>query len=270
MKKHKYVLFLFCGIISAQLSVETIKMTTVADETSGLEYFRGHFLTLNDSGDKPNLYSFTSEGKLIKTNTIDGIINRDWEDLTADENYIYVSDTGNNNGRRKDLTIYRLDRNLNLKDSILISYANQKKFKKKKKNRYNAEALASVDSVLLLFSKDNKKLTTQVYSIPKVPKSYVLEPIAEFLVNTLITAADYDKDSKTLALTGDSLNGDQVLYIFSDFDILNIKESKFKKYIIPVKPAQIEAIKIDDPSTFWLTSEGEENGIPRLFKVCLL
>lgn len=269
MNRHIYILFLFSGIISAQLSVETIKMTTKAVETSGLEYFKGHFITLNDSGDKPNLYSFTSEGDLLKTHTIKGTINRDWEDLTADENHIYISDTGNNNGKRKDLIIYRLDKNLTLKDSILISYANQKKFKKKKKNRYNAEALASVDSVLLLFSKDNKKLTTQVYSIPKVPNSYILEPIAEFYVNALITAADYEPISKTLALTADSSNGDQFLYIFSNFDILKIKQSKFEKYLIPVNSAQIEAIKIEDPSSFWLTSEGEENGIPRLFKACL-
>jgi hypothetical protein len=35
--------------------------------------------------------------------------------------------------------------------------------------------------------------------------------------------------------------------------------------LIPVKPAQIEAVKIDTTSRFWITSESEEKGTPRLF-----
>jgi len=255
--------------MSAQLSIEIIKLPKKIDETSGLEYFRGHFITHNDSGGKPKLYSFTSEGDFLKSYEIKGVINRDWEELTADKNYIYICDIGNNYATRKDLTIYKLDKDLILKDSILIRYAKQKSFINKNKNRYDAEAIASVDSLLVLFSKDRKKLTTQVYSIPKTTSNFILEPIAEFEVEALITAADYDPISKTLALTSYTYDGDQYLYRFLNFDIKNIKESKFEKYLIPVKPAQIEAIKVEDSSTFWLTSEDEGGGSPRLFKTCL-
>ena len=43
-----------------------------------------------------------------------------------------------------------------------------------------------------------------------------------------------------------------------------------KKYIIPVNSAQIEAVKIINKTEFWITSEGESNGEPRLFKLKLL
>ncbi len=39
-----------------------------------------------------------------------------------------------------------------------------------------------------------------------------------------------------------------------------------EKFKIPVGKAQIEAVKIIDESSFWITSEDEGNGFPRLFK----
>ena len=42
--------------------------------------------------------------------------------------------------------------------------------------------------------------------------------------------------------------------------------SVIEKFKIPVGKAQIEAVKIIDESSFWITSEDEGNGLPRLFK----
>ncbi|MBN09253.1 MAG: hypothetical protein CMC79_02630 [Flavobacteriaceae bacterium] len=269
MLKFFYPLFLSSSILSGQFDISTVYLSKKIDETSALEFHKGIFITLNDSGGKPKLYSFTSEGDLIDSHKINNAKNKDWEDLTADNDFIYISDTGNNSGNRKDLKIYKIDKELKLKDSIAFRYANQKEYKKKKKNRYDAEALTVVDSVLLLFSKDRKKLTTQVYSIPKKGGTYIINPIAEFNVGSLITAADYDSFSQTLALTSYNFEGQQFLYRFLNFDINNINEMKFEKYLLPIYPAQIEAIKVEGVDFFWLTSEDEGKGLPRLFKVCL-
>ena len=91
MKKlHLISLLFFSGTLLAQLSLKSIELPKKIEETSGLEYFRGHFITHNDSGGKPKLYSFTSEGDLLKSYKIKGALNRDWEELTADNNYIYM------------------------------------------------------------------------------------------------------------------------------------------------------------------------------------
>ena len=125
MKKLILVFIIFFSEnLFAQLSLESINLPKKINETSGLEYFRGHFITHNDSGGKPKLYSFTSEGDLLKSHKIKGSTNTDWEELTADNNYIYICDTGNNFATRKDLKIYKVDKDLVLKDSILIKYKN--------------------------------------------------------------------------------------------------------------------------------------------------
>lgn len=268
INKFFIILFFLSNLIFCQLDVVEIKLPKKIRETSGLEYYKGNFITINDSGGKPRIFSFLGDGSILNKHSIKGAINRDWEDLTADENYIYISDTGNNYATRKDLTIYKIDKDLKLKDSILIQYSEQKVFDYRKKNRYDAEALASVDSMLLLFSKDRKTFSTQVYSVPKIPGNYSIVPLTEFFVECLITAADYNKNIKTLALTG-YLGGNQYLFRFLNFDYKNIQNLKFEKYLIPVTSAQIEAVKIYDLDTFWLTTENEGNGPPRLFKVCL-
>ena len=74
-----------------------------------------------------------------------------------------------------------------------------------------------------------------------------------------MTATEYTTDS----------NRKQFLILFSNFDLKNINNVSFIKYNIPVLSAQIEAVKISEAETFWLTSENERNGFPRLFKVCL-
>ncbi len=67
MNKLFFILLIFVsGVMSAQLFVETIKLPKKIDETSGLEYFRGHFITHNDSGGKSKFHSFTSEGDFLK------------------------------------------------------------------------------------------------------------------------------------------------------------------------------------------------------------
>ena len=110
------------------------------NETSGLELINGNFLTLNDSGDEPALYAFDSKGKNLTKILIKGALNRDWESLAKDDKYIYIGDIGNNKGNRKDLKIYLIDFDFKLIDSIYCNYNNQSKFKKKKKNNFNAEA----------------------------------------------------------------------------------------------------------------------------------
>ena len=102
--------------------------------------------------------------------------------------------------------------------------------------------------------------------------SYEIEPFHSYDVNSLITGADYDESLKLVSLVGYDFVEDggesesQYLYTISNFNIENLDQSIIKKYKIPVGKAQIEAVKIVDESTFWITSEDEGNGLPRLFK----
>ena len=245
------------------------------NETSGLEYYNENFITHNDSGGEPVLYEFNKNGKIISKYKIDNCgMNDDWEDLTSDNENFYVANSGNNYGERKDLSILILDRKNKFRcnGKIKFNYKNQINFESKSKHPYDSEGLISVGNKLIIFSKDRKNLITELYAIPKKPGSYEIEPFYFYKVNSLITGADYNEFLKLVSLVGydfvedGSESENQYLYTISNFDIDNLSQSRVKKYKIPVGKAQIEAVKIIDDSSFWLTSEDEGNGLPRLFK----
>ena len=77
----------------------------------------------------------------------------------------------------------------------------------------------------------------------------------------------YNKENNLVALVGYSFQGEQFIYTLNNFFIDDLSEAEFKRYKLPIEKAQIEAIKIINKDTFWLTSEDEGNGFPRLFKI---
>ena len=258
------------SIIFSQIKLEEIELPKKIKETSGLEYIGNNFITHNDSGDDPKLYEFNHKGELLKFTRFYSIVNRDWEDITFDGEKYFIADVGNNYGTRKNLTIYIIDNKLNIYDSIKINYKNQKSFDYLKLNEFDAEALISIGDSLALFSKNRKTLSTEVYILSKTPGNYELEPTISLNVESLITGGDYNEKYKLLALSGYDMNLDeQYIYLFRNFDLNNINYSKFLKYKLPIRDAQIEAIKIIDNKSFWLTTESERFGYPRLIKIKL-
>ena len=253
----------------AQTVEKVVELPVQVYETSGLEYFKGNFLTHNDSGGKPILYLFSEAGELLENYLIPNAKNKDWEDLTGDEDLFYISDTGNNNGSRKKLKILMVDpkKNFDLVGEIKINYKNQKNFEKRKKHPYDVEAIAALPKSLVLFSKNRMTFTTELYFIPKKEGSYSLKPKRSLPVNSLITGADYNERLKLFALVAYNKEGEQFIYTLPNFNSKKLEELQFIKHKIPVDRAQIEAIKIINQNTFWVTSEAKGKNSSRLFKI---
>ena len=241
------------------------------NETSGLEFFNEDFLTFNDSGGEPALYQFSVHGDLLLKYPIEGAENNDWEDIAQDENYIFISDSGNNKGNRKNLNILILDPEDNFKkiEEISFNYGNQQNFKKRNKHPYDAEALVATEENLILFSKNRKDFTSEVFLLPKTVGKYTLIPEISLDVQSLITGADYHHKIRLVALVGYMKSGEQFLYTLNSFDVKNLDLMKLKKYKLPLDGKQIEAIKIIDQKTFWITSENEGIGFPTMYKIQL-
>lgn len=245
-------------------------MPLEVNETSGLALFDDLFLTHNDSGGSPKVYRFTADGKMVDTITISDQKNTDWEDLAQDDQYLYIANTGNNLGKRKKLRILKVNKSFQAPvqaEVIRISYANQKDFLPRKKHPFDSEALASMEDQLLLFSKDRLNLRTHLYQVPKQAGEYQLASDLSFDVQSLITGADYDPASQTLALTAYTFEGMQYLYVAHDVDPQNLRALSFQEYIIPLNPAQIEAVKVIDANRFWVTTEAEGKGFPKLIQL---
>ena len=255
----------------AQTVVYETQLPEKIEETSGIEFFKNDFLTHNDSGGKPNLYRFTEQGDLINKYRIAGAENNDWEDIAQDKNYLYISDSGNNKGKRKNLNILIVDPKRDFKKigAITFNYRDQQNFDKRKKHPFDAEALVATQEVLVLFSKNRKTSTTELYSIPKTSGNYTLSPKKSFDVQSLITGADYHHRLKLVALVGYVRSGEQFLYTLSSFDMENLSQVQMKKFKLPLDGKQVEAIKIIDQNNFWITSEGEGESFPMLYKIQL-
>lgn len=254
--------------------IDTLVLPKIINETSGLEILNDVFVTHNDSGGEPSLYFFNLSGEIINSIKIEKenfweIYNNDWEDITADEDYIYIADTGNNFGTRDDLNIIKVKiSDFSVDDKIDIFYSNQDSFFPSSKHEYDAEALLIIEGKIALFSKDRDSLNTDLYLIDEsVKEKQELSSVANFNVNSLITGGDYDSDTGILALVSYSFRGEQYLILFEDFNIDNPRYNSFKKYRIPIERAQIESVKIINGNMFWVTSEDEGIGNPYLYKL---
>ncbi len=257
--------------------IETVVLPKIINETSGLEILNEVFITHNDSGGEPSLYFFNLNGEIINSKKLEEesfwkIYNNDWEDITADEDYIYIADTGNNFGNRGNLNIIKVKTNdFSIEGKINFTYKDQEEFFywiPKTKHKYDAEALFLIEDKIAILSKDRSNLFTDLYLIDKESNSkQVLESKITYDVNSLITGGDYNEELSLLALVSYNSKGSQYLILFENFKLENLAEKKFKKIKIPIERAQIEAIKIIDNKTFWITSEDEGIGNPYMYKL---
>ena len=257
--------------------LESIVLPKVINETSGLEILNEVFITHNDSGGEPSLYFFNLNGEItnsikLEEKSLWEIYNNDWEDITADEDYIFIADTGNNFGNRDNLKIIKVKTNDFSIDGIIdVTYKDQETFTKfipRLKHKYDAETLFLIEDKIAILSKDRTNLFTDLYLIDKESNLRdKLESKFTYEVNALITGGDYNEELSLLALVGYNSKGNQFLILFEDFSLESLAENKFKKFTIPLEQAQVEAIKIIDNTSFWITSEDEGIGSPYMYKI---
>ena len=277
--KTKYICLIICflalnNLFSQELVVD-IALSKKLDETSGLEIIDNQFITHNDSGGDPKLYYLDKKGKIVFERILNGAKNNDWEDITKDEEYLYVANMGNNLDNRKNLSIFKvpIDTSNDQVEVIEFNYPEQVKFiTLEKSSQYDAEGLITIDENLIIFTKNKLKKITEIYTLPKTAGTYEAKKIGSLNTQSIITAADYDSKTKLLALTGSrSFKGDEYYILkIEDFDLEIKKDYKINMYEIPIGKTKVEAIKIIDSNTFWITSEDEKSSASaRLMKIKL-
>tara|TARA_B100001027_G_scaffold85128_1_gene58334 strand:- start:165 stop:926 length:762 start_codon:yes stop_codon:yes gene_type:complete len=242
--------------------VQDINLSKKLDETSGLEIIGDQLITINDSGNNPILFYLDKKGNILNERKLDCCKNNDWESLAVDDEFIYIADMGNNFDTRKNLSIIKIPIQKSSNENVEVinfSYPEQKKFKRiYRRSEYDAEALISFEDKLLIFTKNKRKKITEIYSLPKNAGNYQAKKIGSLNTDSIVTGGDYDKATNTLALTSTIKFDEYYVLIITDFS-LNNKNQKIDMYEIPIGKTQVEAIKIIDPTTFWITSEDEKS-----------
>ena len=267
------VTFLFLCSSYSQKLTKDISLSKKIDETSGLEIIDGQFITHNDSGGDPKLYYLDKKGKIVYERMIEGAKNNDWEDITKDDEFIYVANMGNNFDTRKNLSIVKtpIDPSSNTAELIEFNYPEQVKFNTAyNKSQYDAEALITIDDFLIILTKNKLKKITEIYVLPKIAGKYEAKKIGSLNTQSIITGGDYDPDTKLLALTGTLFFNEYYILKIENFNLEVKKDYKIDMYEIPIGKTQVEAIKIIDSNTFWISSEDEKSSSSaRLMKIKL-
>ncbi len=196
----------------AFVDIHVLPLPQTVEETSGLAEVGGLLWTHNDSGGDPCVYGLDTEtGEVKRTVCFEGAQNRDWEDMSADKNYLYVADTGNNAGKREGGTIYRVlladllaggDSATIPADRIEFTYGHYQPTILAKKHNYDCEGLAARDGQLHLFSKNRLDGDTYRYQLPGEPGHYTISPLDTFASLGRVTGADFTPEGDTLVLLG--------------------------------------------------------------------
>lgn len=190
------------------------------NESSGLIQSRVRENTLwthNDSGDEAKIYALDSRGNLIKpTNTknyrgilIAKAINRDWEDITQDDQgHLIIGACGNNDNTRRDLSFYIFNEPNPLTTTqvpncrrIPFHYPDQTEFPPAEKN-FDCEAIFWANGKLYLLTKHRSDTFTKLYRLDSQheTESNPLTYLSRIDVRDQVTGADASADGKQLVV----------------------------------------------------------------------
>ena len=245
-------LILFIFLI---LSCNTGKLDVITDlpsslkESSAIEVVPGSdlLLTIEDAGNKNNIYGLNLKGQIVKNIDISNSSNIDWEDLTSDKDgNLYIGDFGNNSKNRDDFTIYKVS---NLKaDETTAERINF--ILPKKLNSEDFEAFFLLDNYFYIFSKENK--SSILLKVPNIIGKHTAELVTDFNLegkHHKITSAAISDNGKTVVL----LNHDKL------WKITNFKPDYFLKGTIEElkfdHDSQKEGICFKNNSTVYITDE---------------
>ncbi len=240
--------------------ISTNSLPDVLSESSGLLCEADGIVSLNDSGNLPELFWVSYNGEVTNKVTIP-VVNKDWEALAADTQYIYIADVGNNHGKRESVQIYKVAKSdAEHVFTIDVKYqGNEPQRNMSYAHDYDAEALVMAEGRLLLFSKSWKTKVAHVFEVNTNTSTQTLAPINHIDgLPGVITGADFDSVNKHFVVVGylsDPFgNFDTFLaHVSQDFNLLSVWPlNDFK---------QVEGVCVG-PSGHYYFSQEAINGQP--------
>jgi len=245
------------------------------NETSGLLYLNGQLWTINDSGNKPEIYQVDRlKGSVLRTVVIRNAVNTDWESITQDDSNIYIGDFGNNTGNRTNLCILKIGKTdlLNLANDTLnagyihFSYPDQDNFSIAfNNNNFDCEAFFFSHDSLHLFSKNWSDMHTKHYVVPVDTGNYNARFAEQFNADGLITDAAINEKGNVVLL-GYKNSGGRSYTCFA-WLLSGYEGSSFfngSKQRVELGSAfhlgQTEGIVLKNDNTGWLSSESIKFG----------
>ncbi|UOR04513.1 T9SS type A sorting domain-containing protein [Hymenobacter aerilatus] len=251
------------------------------NETSGLVYTNQQLWTLNDSGNEPVLYRLdAATGAVQQRVRISNFPNVDWEDLIADDRYLYIGDFGNNAGNRRDLRVLRVPKAAIgtasevtvAAEAIAFSYPQQTNFQPVvNQHNFDAEAFFVANDSLHIFTKNWADQQTSYYTVPAAPGTYAARYRATFNVNGLVTGAALNTAGTEAALLGYTTTGAAFVWLLFDFPAGHVLQGNKRRLELPsaLLVGQVEALTFTGRYSVLVSNERFLTLPPRLYALGL-
>ena len=231
-------------------------------ETSGLIEWNNYLYTHNDDTDT-TIYKLNKiSGAIVQSLPLNTIQNIDWEEISQDENYIYIGDFGNNaTGNRTNLKIYKIRKStietVPEIETINFNYSNQTDFTAQNANNtdFDCEAFVVTANEILLFTKQWVSGNTTIYSLTKTSGTHTANYLTTINVTGLITGATLKEDSRLISLCGYDSTLQPFIFLIYDYIGTNFTVANKRKIAIPLPYHQIEAIATNNGLDYNLTNE---------------
>ena len=240
-------------------------------EISGIEKVPGSDLiwAVSDSQNSPALYGFNTSTEVIdQTINLNGIENKDWEDVAIDaQGMVYIGDFGNNNNERKQLEIYKVPSLSTSVEELTVytttfEYEDQTKFTPKKKDRnFDVESFIYLNNHFYLFTRNRSARfdgTVKLYKVPATPGHHIAKLIGDYKIcddkdTCQITAATIDFKSGTIVLLSYSK-----IWLLKDYKQDNFFSGSIQEINLG-HHSQKESVCFKDANTLYIADE--QNGI---------
>lgn len=236
-------------------SVDTVNtLATDLAETSGLFCRDDMAFTINDSGNKPEVFVINRNGEITGRVEV-AATNRDWETLTGDAENLYIGDIGNNAGKRATVNVYRISaQQSDVEQTMTLSYENNRPAQNQPyAHDFDGEAMTYRDGNLIIFSKSWDTGISHVYQLPTDVDKQVLT--SQYSVKGLpgvVTGADWSEQYQEFVLVGYHSNA---FGLFKSFIATLNAEYEVKTVDFLPEFTQVEGVCYAEEGEVWITQE---------------
>lgn len=249
------------------------KLDKELKEISGMAHDGDVIWAISDNP-KRGLYKLDLEGNVLASYSIQGYQPRDVECVSVDDQYVYMGDTGDNNGTRGERAILRIAKNTipdkgSVKGELIrFNFAGAEDVSKKKENAYDCEAMFVYQGTIYLFTKRRTDEQTEFCTIPAKPGTYTTQNHGLFNSKGLVTDACINDNGTEVALTGyDKGHRKPFIWIFSNFKGTDFLHGNSSHYDLSNKKKldwQVESVTYRNHNNLFIACEGTKD-VPQTF-----
>lgn len=252
-----FLLSSWLGFSQSIQSEIVAELPSQLNECSGMVFIDQHrMVMINDGGNDPELFIIDTAGQLLEIVELPELQNIDWESLAIGGQELFICDVGNNNNRRRDLSIYVLNiHDWSLKRQLKFYYPEQSGFPPEDDDLYyDLESVLFRNDSLLLFTKNRTE------PFDGQLRLYYLDPNKEEQAATLLKTIDMKGGLMQLKWVCGAENGLQendvlllgyrYLWYFPKLGVSGASESTYLRYDLGYF-SQKEALAVQYPYLYF-------------------